>query len=125
MNEWIKDMFGLGILLWLIGYLTSIVLFFSPFAGMMGWIITLVFTPITIAIVWWWFQRRSLSISYYIIAGCVWTMVAIVFDYLCIVQLFQATYYGPDVFLYYALTFLIPVGVGVYLVHIQGKKREN
>ena len=29
--------------------------------------------------------------------------------------LFHATYYGPDVFVYYALTFLIPVGVGVYL----------
>jgi hypothetical protein len=29
--------------------------------------------------------------------------------------LFQATYYEADVFVYYAVTFLIPVGVGLYL----------
>ena len=35
---------------------------------------------------------------------------------LFIVRLFKATtYYAPDVFLYYALIFLIPVGVGWYL----------
>jgi hypothetical protein len=37
-------------------------------------------------------------------------------DYLFIVLLFHATCYGPDVFVYYALTFLVPVGVGLYLV---------
>jgi hypothetical protein len=42
-------------------------------------------------------------------------VIAAVLDYLFIVRLFQATYYGPDVFVYYALTFLIPVGVGLYL----------
>jgi hypothetical protein len=36
-------------------------------------------------------------------------------DYLFIVLLLQATCYGPDVFVYYTLTFLIPVGVGLYL----------
>jgi hypothetical protein len=29
--------------------------------------------------------------------------------------MFQATYYQPDVFVYYTVTFLIPVGVGLYL----------
>jgi len=42
-------------------------------------------------------------------------VIAVVLDYLFIVLLFQATYYGPDVFVYYAMTFLIPVGVGLYL----------
>jgi len=41
---------------------------------------------------------------------------ALVSGYLFIVLLFAATYYGPDVFVYYALTFLIPVGVGLYLI---------
>ena len=40
---------------------------------------------------------------------------------LFIVLLFGATYYGFDVFVYYALTFLIPVGVGVYLRRAAGK----
>ena len=43
--------------------------------------------------------------------------LAVALDYLFIVRLFQAVYYGPDVFAYYALTFLIPVGVGMCLVH--------
>jgi hypothetical protein len=34
---------------------------------------------------------------------------------LFIVLLFQATYYGPDVFVYYVVTFLVPVGSGLYL----------
>ena len=37
------------------------------------------------------------------------------FKMLFIVLLFQATYYGPDEFVYYATTFLIPVEVGLYL----------
>jgi FtsH-binding integral membrane protein len=116
MKEWLKDTVGLGIVLWLIGYLASMALFLSPFAGIMGWIITAVFTPVTIVITWWWFRARDLPLAYYAGVGIVWTVIAVVLDYLFIVLLFQATYYAPDVFLYYALTFLIPVGVGYYLV---------
>ena len=115
MKQWVKDTVGLGTGLWLFGYLASLVLFFSPFSGTMGWIITAVFTPVTIAITWWWFRARDLPLGYYAGVGVVWTVIAIVLDYLFIVQLFRADYYGPDVFVYYALTFLIPVGVGLYL----------
>ena len=87
----------------------------------MGWIITVVFTPVTIAIAWWWFRARDLPLTYYIMVGFAWTVIAVVLDYLFIVRLFQATYYETDVLVYYALTFLIPVGVGLYLLHIQGK----
>ncbi len=120
MNRWIRDGVGLGTALWLLGYLASLVLFFSPFSGAMGWIITVVFTPVTIAITWWWFRARDHPLSYYVGVGVVWTVIAIVLDYLFIVQLFRATYYGPDVFVYYALTFLIPVGVGLYLRRARG-----
>ena len=118
MNVGIKDTVGLGTLLWLFGYLTSMVLFFSPFVSIMGWIITIVFTPVTIAITWWWFRVRNLTLLYYAGVGLVWTVIAVVLDFFFIVQLFHATYYSPDVFIYYALTFLIPVGVGLYLIRI-------
>jgi len=117
MMQWIKDTAGIGIFLWLIGYLASLALFFSPFAGIMGWVLLAIFTPITIAITWWWFrQRKHLSLQYYAGVGVAWMLIAVVLDYLFIVLLFQATYYGPDVFVYYAVTFLIPVGAGLYLI---------
>jgi hypothetical protein len=122
MKQWIKDTAGLGTGLWLIGYLASLALFFTPLAGIMGWVLIGIFTPVTIAIAWWWFrQREPLPLQYYAGVGIAWVLVAVVFDYLFIVMLFQATYYNPDVFVYYALTFLIPVGVGLYL----NRKREE
>jgi hypothetical protein len=120
MQQWIKDTAVLGTGLWLIGYLASLVLFFTPYAGIMGWILLVIFTPVTIAVTWWWFrQSKGLPLEYYAKVGIAWVVIAIVFDYLFIVQLFQATYYEADVFVYYALTFLIPVGVGLYLQRVR------
>jgi hypothetical protein len=116
MKQWMKDTAGLGTALWLMGYLASLVLFFTPLAGTMGWILTAIFTPVTIGIAWWWFRKRErLSLQYYAGVGIAWVVIAVVLDFLFIVLLFQATYYEPDVFVYYALAFLIPVGVGLYL----------
>ena len=121
MEQWIKDTAGLGIFFWLLGYLASLVLFFSPFAAIMGWFLLAVFTPVTIAVAWWWFKARQLPLLYYVKVGAAWTAIAVVLDSLFIVLLFQATYYGPDVFVYYTLTFLIPVGVGLCLRRAAGK----
>ena len=116
MMQWIKDTAGLGTALWLIGYLASLMLFFTPYAGIMGWILLAVFTPVTFVITWWWFARQEIHIlQYYAGVGVAWMLIAIVLDYLFIVILFNATYYEPDVFVYYAVTFLIPPGVGLYL----------
>jgi hypothetical protein len=116
MKQIIKDTAGLGIAFWLIGYLASLVLFMSPYAGIMGWILIGIFTPVTVAIVYWWFRKReSHPLKYYAEVGAVWVIIAVVLDYLFIVQLFHATYYGLDVFVYYAVTFLIPVGIGIVL----------
>ncbi|VVB63619.1 Uncharacterised protein [uncultured archaeon] len=116
MKQLIKDTAVLGTALWLIGYLASLVLFFTPYAGVMGWILLAVFTPVTIVIVLWWFRKRErLRLQYYAGVGVAWVLIAIVLDYLFIVLLFQANYYGIDVFVYYAVTFLIPVGVGLFL----------
>ena len=118
MKQWMNDTAGLGTVLWLIGYLASLALFFTPLAGIMGWILLAIFTPVTIAIAWWWFRQREppLSLQYYAGVGVAWVLIAAVLDYLFIVLLFQAAYYSPDVFVYYAVTFLIPVGVGMYLI---------
>lgn len=115
MKNWIKDAVGLGTLLWLFGYVASLILFFTPLVNNMGWIISAIFAPVTIVITWLWFRARDLPLLYFVKVGIVWTVIAIVLDYLFIVQLFQATYYETDVFVYYALTFLIPAGVGLYL----------
>ncbi|VVB63616.1 Uncharacterised protein [uncultured archaeon] len=116
MKQLIKDTAILGTALWLIGYLASLVLFFTPYAGVMVWILLAVFTPVTILIVLWWFRKRErLPLQYYAGVGVAWVLIAIVLDYLFIVLLFQANYYGIDVLVYYAVTFLIPVGVGLFL----------
>lgn len=106
-----------GTLLRLIGYLAGIVLFFTPFSDTMGWILLVIFTPLTLGVAWWWFRERErLFLSSYAGVGIAWTLIAVVPDYLSIVLLFNATeYYLPDVLLYYALMFLIPVGEGAYL----------
>ena len=116
MKQIIKDTILLGAALWLIGYIASIVLFMSPYNGIMGWILAVIFTPVTIVITFWWFRKRErLPLPYYAKVGIAWVIIAVVLDYLFIVQLFHATYYGLDVFVYYAVTFLIPVGVGFFL----------
>jgi hypothetical protein len=117
MQQIYKDTAGLGTFFWLVGYLAGIALFFTPFKSSIGWIMLVTFTPFTIVVTWWWFrQRERLSLQYYAGVGVAWTLFAIVLDYLFIVTLFRsAAYYAPDVFLYYILTFLIPVGVGMYL----------
>jgi hypothetical protein len=116
MKQWMKDTAGLGTALWLLGYLASLVLFFTPFALVMGWILFALLTPVTIVIAWWWFRKREcLPLQYYAGVGVAWVLIAIVSDYLFIVLLLHATYYGIDVFVYYAMAFLIPLGVGLFL----------
>jgi len=122
MKRWAIDTVVVGAVLWLAGYLVSLALFFTPFANVMGWIISAVFTPITIAVAWWRFRGRDHSHRYFAGVGAAWAAIAIVLDYLFIVRLFRASYYAPDVFLYYLLTFLIPIGVGLYLSWIREKQ---
>ena len=100
MKQWIKDTAGLGIAFWFAGYLASLALFFTPYAGIMGWILLAVFTPVTVAIAWWWFKKRErLDLQYYAGVGVAWVLIAVVLDYLFIVLMFQASYYETDVFL--------------------------
>jgi uncharacterized membrane protein len=44
-------------------------LFFTPYAGIMGWILLALFTPVTIVVIWWWFRQREPVPSYPASAG--------------------------------------------------------
>jgi hypothetical protein len=117
MRQTLIDTFGLGILFWLIGYIAGMILFFTSFKDSIGWIMLLAFTPVTFVITWWWFRQRGhLTLQYYAGTGVAWALIAVLLDYLFIVTLFKSTtYYALDIYLYYTLMFLIPVGVGLYL----------
>jgi len=103
------DAFGWGFVLWLIGYLLSMVLFFFIPTDMLGWVILPIGTIITL---WVLFKKiRGNSFNYYLYLAIIWTLIAIVFDYLFIIKLLNPTagYYKLDVYLYYILTFALPL----------------
>ena len=111
-NPFIKDALGWGFLLWLIGYGLGILLFPVVLPSMIGWAIM----PIGILIMLWVLYKKvkGNSMLYYFQLAITWTLIAIVFDYLFLVKVFKPAdgYYKLDVYLYYALTFAIPVIVG-------------
>lgn len=79
---------------------------------MIGWTILPIGTILTI---WVLFKRvKSESFQYYMLLGVVWVLIAIVFDYFLLVKVFKPSggYYKLDVYLYYALTFVLPLVVG-------------
>lgn len=101
-----------GFVLWLIGYLMGIILFFIVPADMIGWLIT----PIGIVIMLWVLAKKIKggSLRYYLQMAFVWTLLAIVLDYIFNVRLFNigSSYYKADVYIYYAVTFLLPLVYG-------------
>lgn len=111
-KQLLKDGLVWGFILWLIGYVLGIALFAFVPASMIGWVIT----PIGIVITLWVLFKKikSQSISYYLKLGIIWTLIAIIGDYLLIVKAFHPVdeYYKLDVYLYYVLTFLLPLLVG-------------
>jgi hypothetical protein len=110
----LKDSLGWGLLLWLVGYVLGIALFALAPVAIIGCIIM----PAGVALTLWVLVTRihAEPFGYYAVMSVVWTAVAIVFDYVFIVKTFAPTdgYYKPDVYLYYALTCLLPLGVGAY-----------
>lgn len=113
-KQFFKDTFGWGFVLWLIGYALGIMLFAVVPLWLIGWIIM----PIGVAITLWiLFKKvRADSFQYYIILGLIWMLIAVVFDYFFLVKAFKPAdgYYKLDVYLYYALTFILSLGVGWY-----------
>jgi hypothetical protein len=102
------DALGWGFVLWLIGYLLGMILFFVVPPNMIGWIIL----PIGIIITLWVLLKKIKgdSFNYYLHLAIAWTLIAIVFDYLFIIKALNADgYYKLDVYVYYALTFILPL----------------
>ncbi len=111
-NRLLKNGLGWGFLLWLIGYVLGIVLFPIVPTAQIGWFIV----PIGIAVTLWVLLKKVKLADFrdYLILAIAWTTIAVVFDYIFLVQLFKPAdgYYKLDVYLYYALTFLLPLLVG-------------
>ena len=111
-KQFYKDAFLWGFVLWLIGYLLGIILFVVVPADMIGWVIM----PIGIIITVWVLLKKTKgdSFMYYILLGGVWALIAILLDFFLLVKVFNPAggYYKLDVYIYYALTFALPVIVG-------------
>ena len=112
----LKDSLGWGFVLWLVGYVLGIILFFVLPPSLIGWAIT----PVGIVLILWILLKRVRAslLRDYVILAFVWTAIAVVCDYLFIVKAFNPPdgYYKLDVYLYYALTFIAPLAVGWWKV---------
>ena len=107
-KQFSKDALLWGFVLWLFGYVLGILLFpFVP-VSWIGWVIM----PVgTLFALWVLFQKiKGGSLRHYLFLAVVWTLLAVVFDYFFLVQAFKPAdgYYKLDVYLYYALTFILP-----------------
>lgn len=115
-KQFLKDSFGWGFLLWLLGYILGIVFFMFVPKEMIGWVITPIATAITLGVLLRKIGDKSLR--YYFQIGIIWLSIAVIFDYLFIVQLLKPEdgYYKLDVYLYYFLALVLPILVGKYKV---------
>lgn len=113
-KQFFKDVFGWGFLLWLFGYILGIMLFFIVPKIIIGWIIT----PLaTIVAVWVLIKKiERVSFSYYLLIAIFWTSITVVLDYFLLIKIFKPEdgYYKPDVYLYYSLTFILPLVIGLW-----------
>lgn len=111
-KQFFKDAIGWGFLLWLIGYILGIVLFMVVPSSILGWVIM----PIGIIVTFWVLFKKikSNKFKYYLNLAITWTLIAIILDYFFNVKLFKITnYYKLDIYLYYLLTFTLPLVVGL------------
>jgi hypothetical protein len=102
-----------GFVLWLVGYVLGIVFFTLVPKEQIGYFVMPLGMAFTLWVLWKKIEREELMC--YFGLGIIWTVMAIVLDYLFNVKLFHLTdYYKPDVYLYYVLTFVLPVAFGWY-----------
>lgn len=111
-KQFLKHAFGWGFILWLIGYLLGIILFPAVPQSLLGWVIM----PIGILITFWVLLKKVKASSFgqYVLLAIMWVLIAAVSDYVFLVKVFKPEdgYYKLDVYLYYALTLVVPLLVG-------------
>lgn len=111
-REKIVDAIAVGAVLWAIGYAVAIILFLFVPVAMIGWIVLPLMTPVTVYAAQARLKTGMKSVSYAFVVAATWASIAVAFDYIFLVSAFNVqNYYDLDVFVYYALTFLIPVAV--------------
>lgn len=111
-KQFIKDAFGWGFLLWLIGYALGIIFFTFVPLHLIGWVIAPIGTAMTL---WVLFKKiKAREFVYYLKVAVIWLALAVILDYFFLVKAFKPAdgYYKTSVYLYYALTVLLPLVVG-------------
>lgn len=110
----LKDALVWGFLLWLAGYILGIILFMVVPPSIIGWIIMPIGTIITVLVLLK--KVKGNSFWCYLVLAFIWTLLAIVLDYFFLVKIFKPAdgYYKIDVYLYYVLTFTLPLLKIVY-----------
>ncbi len=111
-KQLIFDSLGWGLALWIFGYLMGFLAFFFVPPALIGWIVLPVGIVVTLLVLYKFV--RSGPLSHYLIVALTWTAIAIVCDYIFIIQMLKPAdgYYKLDVYMYYALTFVLPILVG-------------
>lgn len=101
-----------GFILWLFGYMLGFIFFAFIPQETIGWYVM----PFGIlATLWVLFKKiKRDSFGCYIGLGIFWLIIAIALDYIFLVKLLKPVdgYYKLDVYLYYALTLILPLVVG-------------
>jgi len=120
-RQFARDALGWGIVLWAIGYALGFVFYFVLPPSLIGWAILPIGTIITLWVLFTKVKGRGLR--YYGDLAGAWMVIAVVFDYLFIVRLLSPAdgYYKTDVYLYYALTFILPFIAGWWKGRKMGK----
>ena len=106
----LRPVIGWGFGLWLFGYLLGFAFYAVVPPEHLGWYIMPLGIVVTCIALWRFVKIDSLNDGIW--TGIIWAAIAIVLDYLFIVKLLNPAdgYYKLDVYLYYMLTFLLPVG---------------
>jgi hypothetical protein len=118
-RQFLKDSLGWGFVLWLIGYALGMILFALVPPNMIGWVIMPIGIIITLLVLVK--KIKGPTMAYFLRVAIVWTLVAIVFDYIFLVKMLKPIgYYKFDVYLYYLLTFVLPLITGWFKF---GKKK--
>lgn len=103
---------GWGFALWLFGYILGFIFFALVPPAEIGWYIMPLGVLATLWVLWKKIHRDSFGC--FVGVAIIWTLLAVLLDYLFIVLALQPEdgYYKLDVYLYYALTFTLPLIVG-------------
>ena len=113
MTKIFKNTVSWGFVLWLFGYILGIVFFAMVPKNLIGFFIL----PLGVAFTLWVLLKKIKRDEFmcYFGLGLIWTLMAVLLDYFFIVKLFHSVgYYKLDVYVYYILTFFLPIIVGWY-----------